>query len=173
MGVSKEIKVNGKTYTIAIAGRNSDKDGFRMWVEDSLPTDKAESATDSYGIKNYDMLDILEGVYKPGFKHIWGEYAPECQDLFDNKDVKVYKYNYNGVDFFVGWNNSAKNLVLNSENKPFEPASKSEFRLMYGNKGKRTMTQGYGYEGKMQFGDKKVTVAVTWAEGKSYVFIKE
>lgn len=173
VGYVFEVEINNKNYVLAIAGRNTDYDGFRMWIEDTLPTDKAESATDSYSLKNYDYIDVLEGVYKPGFKHIWGKSAPEYLDWYNLKDCKVMKYNYNGVDFVVGFNEDCQNSVLTMNKQTLEPATKNFFKIMYGNKEKRTMTAGYCFEGKVKIGDKKVTMAVVQVFGQSRVFIKE
>ena len=54
-----------------------------------------------------------------------------------------------------------------------EPASKTYFKIMNGNKGERRMTLGYCFEGKVQIGDKKVTMAVVQCNGDSLVFLKE
>ena len=173
-GIVTEIELKGKKYVVAIAGRNSDIDGFRMWVEDSLPTDKADTATDQYSLKNYDWADIWEGVYKPGYKRIWGKYTTEdIYRLWYAEGFKIKKYNYNGVDFLIGGTQDGSNCVRTLDGKKFEPASKTYFHIMYGNKGKREMSWGLCYEGKIQIGDKKVTMAVILCNGDNLVFIKE
>lgn len=171
-GIVTEIELKGKKYVVAFAGRNSDKDGFRMWVEDSLPTDKAETATDQYSRKNYDWDDIWEGVYKPGYKRIWGEYTADFQNWYE-KDFKIKKYSYNGINFVIGGTKDGTNCVRTFDGNKLEPVTKSYFNIMRGNKGKRNMTLGICYEGKIQLGDKKVTMAVILCNGDNLVFIKE
>ena len=174
-GLVSEIELKGKKYVVAIAGRNTENDGFRMWVEDSIPTDKAETATDQYSLKNYDWADIFEGIYKPGYKYLWGKYTEEYKDWYDDIDggFKTKLYNYNGVDFVIGGKEDCKDIVRTLDGKTMEPASKTYFKIMNGNKGERRMTLGYCFEGKVQIGDKKVTMAVVQCNGDSLVFLKE
>ena len=173
IGAVTQQTINGKDYVIAIAGRNSDIDGFRVWVEDSVPTDKADKATDQYGLTNYDWADVFEGVYKPGYIRLWGKAAPEYAGWFDMENCRTYKYNYNGVDFVIGFNKDCQKSVLTMDKKVMEPGSKTYFKIMYGDKGNRKMSQGYCFEGKVNIGDKSVTMAVILCNGDIRVFIKE
>lgn len=171
-----EVPVNGVNYVLAIAyapGCKSGDNKFTLWVEDTIPTDKAEKANGSDGSVNYDWVDIKEGVYLPGYKHVWGTAADDYADCFNMKNFAVRKYSYNGYDFVIGGSNVITNMIIDTDKNPIDFNITKVSRVMTGNKGKRSMGLGMGLEGKIKLGDKNVDITVFMFDGAPIVFIKE
>ena len=170
IGVISQIELGEKKYTIAIAALNSNKaglytetDGFRMWVENELPKDTAESKTIDKEL-NYDSSDIIEGIYKPGWKRIWG-------DVLEDGN---YKYNYNNYEFIFNWNNNAAERIVNTDGSIIKPSNISVFRLWYYDEsGKKNYGCGIGIEADFRLGNNKVRMAVISFDGYKRVFVKD
>ncbi len=170
IGVISQIELKEKKYTIAIAALNSNKaglytetDGFRMWVENELPKDTAESKTIDKEL-NYDSSDIIEGIYKSGWKRIWG-------DVLEDGN---YKYNYNNYEFIFNWNNNAAERIVNTDGSIIKPSNISVFRLWYYDEsGEKNSGCGIGIEADFKLGNNKVRMAVISFDGYKRVFVKD
>ena len=174
-GIVKEIELKGKKYTVAVAGLSSsklgifsDSDGFRMWVENEPAKDTAFSKKNGNTI-NYVSADIREGVYKPGWKRLWGTYA-----YTDEMNNIIFKYNYKGTDFIVDYNQNAAESILNMDRSQISLKNLSEgFHVYQTDKtGKDTDGVGIGFEADAQLGKNKVRLAVISCNGK-WVFVKD
>ncbi len=182
-GLVTEINLKGKKYTIAVAGRNSSSDGFRMWVENEAAKDTAWSKKGNlHYTKNgkdmtesvlcYDWDDIFEGVYKPGWKRLWGTVSGETE--IDNYKLKNYKYTYKDADFICAWSNDYTKGLLNPDGTEIQYNNFQIFSLWgVDEKGNKVPGWCSGIEGDVQIGKNKVRIAVLSGDEKKRVFVKD
>ena len=182
-GLVTEINLKGKKYTIAVAGRNSSYDGFRMWVENEAAKDTAWSKKGNlHYTKNgkdmtesvlcFDWDDIFEGVYKPGWKRLWGTVSGETE--IDNYKLKNYKYTYKDADFICAWSNDYTKGLLNPDGTEIQYNNFQIFSLWgVDEKGNKVPGWCSGIEGDVQIGKNKVRIAVLSGDEKKRVFIKD
>ena len=174
-GIVKEIELKGKKYTVAVAGLSSSKlgifsdtDGFRMWLENEPQKDTALSKKSKSGLI-YNSADIREGVYKPGWKRLWGTYA-----YIDEVGNTIFKYNYKGFDFVVDYNHNAAESLLNMDGSKINITNVSEGFHIYQPQedGKDSDGVGIGFEADVQLGNNKVRIAIISCNGK-WIFVKD
>ena len=174
-GIVKEIELKGKKYTVAVAGLSSSKlgifsdtDGFRMWLENEPQKDTALSKKSKSGLI-YNSADIREGVYKPGWKRLWGTYA-----YIDEVGNTIFKYNYKGFDFVVDYNHNAAESLLNMDGSKINITNGSEGFHIYQPQedGKDSDGVGIGFEADVQLGNNKVRIAIISCNGK-WIFVKD
>ena len=134
LGIVCEIELKEKKYTVAVANISSNKagiypesSGFRMWVENESAKDTAWSKKAKLGSSDiicYDWADLFEGVYKPGWKRLWGTVSG-----YDENGYTLYKYNYKGTDFILTWNNDGEKQLVNMDGAIIPIKFLSQFSL--------------------------------------------
>ena len=195
VGFVCEIELKGKKYTVAVsaidnkqAGIWTKYNGFRLWVENSPAKDTAPSkmaatlmtptGPSKEKIPNYEGAAIFEGVYKPGWKRLWGKVVTdERKDFYTlYPNTKVYLYNYNGTEFLCGFDRDIENgdmRTTDGEAIAFKNSSFFQF-TGYDWENKKTVDgYGLGIEGEVTLGGKKVKVAMLQGDGKFRVFVKD
>lgn len=174
-GLITQIELKGKKYTLAIAGISSNKagiysdiDGFRMWVENEPSKDTALSKIFN-GELNYEYVDIHEGIYKPGWKRLWGN-----DGRIDETGELIYKYSYKDFEFLANYNQNAAESLLNLDGSLVKLSNFSEpFRIYMTDKdGKVKSGSGIGFEADAQLGSNKVRIAVISCLGK-FIYVKD
>lgn len=183
VGLVTEINLKGKKYTIAVAGRNSDYDGFRMWVENEAAKDSAWSKKgDLHYTQNgkdmtesvlcYDWDDVFEGVYKAGWKRLWGTVSGESE--IENYKLKNYKYTYKDTDFICAWDNDYTKGLLNPDGTEI-PYKNFQYFSLWGIDENGNKMPGWcsGIEGDVQIGKNKIRIAVLSGDEKKRVFVKD
>ncbi len=175
-GVVSQIELNGKKYTVAIAGISSnnagiysDSEGFRMWVETEAPKDTAASKTIDKALC-YEAADIREGVYKPGFTRLWGEVVERPENA-----GFIYKYSYNGADFIFNGNSDDGSEWLRDTDGNLLPMKIVSSFNMYKTEanGKTSGRLGLGIEADVQLGNNKVRIVFSQYDGNKRVWVKD
>lgn len=174
-GVITQIELNGKKYTLVIAGISSSKagiysnnDGFRMWVENEAPKDSAASKTIDKAVC-YDAADICEGIFKPGYKRLWGEVIERPENA-----GFIYKYSYKGTDFiFNGNSNDGSKWLQNTDGSLIPLNIVSGFYMYTEANGKTSGRLGLGVEADVQLGNNKVRIVFSQYEGAKSVWVKD
>ena len=177
-GKVTEITLKGKQYTIAVAGISSnqlnlysDVAGFRMWVEKGPAKDQSESVIeDTYNMVNYPVNDILEGIYKAGWKRIFGTLHSD-----GNTWPQVYKYSYKGADFlFTGQGDDGGKWLTDMKGN-FIPLENTSGFYVYQiqNQDNVMYNMGLGIEADVKLGKKKYRIMYFQYEGQKRVFVKE
>ena len=174
-GIITEIELKGKKYTVAVAAltpnnagiRTSDV-GFRMWVENEPSKDTALSKKFN-GVLNYEYVDIHEGIYKPGWKRLWG-----TDGRIDETGELIYKYTYKDFEFLGNYNQNAAESLLNLDGSLVKLSNFTEpFRIYMTDKdGNIESGSGVGFEADAQLGNNKVRIAVISCLGK-FIFVKD
>ena len=174
-GIITEIELKGKKYTVAVAAltpnnasiRTSDV-GFRMWVENEPSKDTALSKKFN-GVLNYEYVDIHEGIYKPGWKRLWG-----TDGRIDEMGELIYKYTYKDFEFLGNYNQNAAESLLNLDGSLVKLSNFTEpFRIYMTDKdGNIESGSGVGFEADAQLGNNKVRIAVISCLGK-FIFVKD
>ena len=177
-GKVTEITLKGKQYTIAVAGIASnqlnvftDNEGFRMWVEKGPAKDESVSVIDdTYNMVNYPVNDILDGVYKAGWRRIFGTLYSD-----ENTWPPIYKYSYKGTDFlFTGETNDGEKWLydMNGNLIPLENVSGFYVYEKINNDNIR-YNLGLGVEADIKLGKKKYRIMYFQYNGMKRVFVKE
>ena len=170
MGLETKVTIKGKDYIMAVAGRNTDKDGFRMWIEESDSQESAVKKTSSSGFTNYEFVDIYAGVYKPGYKRLWGKVTkdPKYTKYTEIDDQRTFLYEYNGTEFIVGSSKDVRNRIHTADGKVIEPSSE-QIKVKVG----KNYDCGFGWEKKITFGDKTVDFVYLSCNGYVRIWVKE
>lgn len=174
-----EVSLNDKKYDLAFVCLNAGKGDYRVFLKTGPNEETALSETDNFGIAYYDMVDIKDGVYKPGFEPVSKYlYTNDSNNaLFENvtEDEPVYIFDWNGNRFLIGPAQDPANYVKNLDGSViYNPEIQIRCRTI-GNDGSfhcyPCLT--YGWEGKVHLGDKDVTLAYFKWGGAVFVFVKE
>ena len=173
MGMQSEVTViiNDKEYDLAFVCLNAGKGDYRVFTKTGPNEETALSETDNFGIEYYDMVDIKDGVYKPGFEPVSKYlYTNDSNNaLFENvtEDEPVYIFDWNGNRFLIGSAQDPANYVKNLDcSVIYNPETQLRFIIRDKN-GNTSCHQGisYGWEGNVKLGDKDVTLAYfKWAQ---------
>lgn len=174
-----EVSLNDKKYDLAFVCLNAGKGDYRVFLKTGPNEETALSETDNFGIAYYDMVDIKDGVYKPGFEPVSKYlYTNDSNNaLFENvtEDEPVYIFDWNGNRFLIGPAQDPANYVKNLDGSViYNPEIQIRCRTI-GNDGSFHCYPWltYGWEGKVHLGDKDVTLAYfKWGAGV-FVFVKE
>lgn len=112
-----EVSLNDKKYDLAFVCLNAGKGDYRVFLKTGPNEETALSETDNFGIVYYDMVDIKDGVYKPGFEPVSKYlYTNDSNNaLFENvtEDEPVYIFDWNGNRFLIGPAQDPANYVKN------------------------------------------------------------
>lgn len=174
-----EVSLNDKKYDLAFIILNAGKGDYRVFLKTGPNEETALSETDNFGIEYYDMVDIKDGVYKPGFEPVSKYlYTNDSNNaLFENvtEDEPVYIFDWNGNRFLIGPAQDPANYVKNLDGSViYNPEIQIRCRTI-GNDGSfhcyPCLT--YGWEGKVHLGDKDVTLAYFKWGAAVYAFVKE
>ena len=174
-----EVYLNDKKYDLAFITLNAGKGDYRVFAKTGPNEETALSETDNFGIEYYDMVDIKDGVYKPGFEPVSKYlYKNESNNaLFENvtEDEPVYIFDWNGNRFLIGATQDPANYVKKLDGSViYNPEIQIRCKTI-GNDGSFHCYPWltYGWEGKVHLGDKDVTLAYfKWGAGV-FVFVKE
>lgn len=174
-----EVSLNDKKYDLAFITLNAGKGDYRVFAKTGPNEETALSETDNFGIEYYDMVDIKDGVYKPGFEPVSKYlYKNESNNaLFENvtEDEPVYIFDWNGNRFLIGATQDPANYVKKLDGSViYNPEIQIRCKTI-GNDGSFHCYPWltYGWEGKVHLGDKDVTLAYfKWGAGV-FVFVKE
>ena len=94
-----EVSLNDKKYDLAFVCLNAGKGDYRVFLKTGSNEETALSETDNFGIAYYDIVDIKDGVYKPGFEPVSKYlYTNDSNNaLFENvtEDEPVYIFDWN------------------------------------------------------------------------------
>lgn len=181
MGMQSEVTViiNDKEYDLAFVCLNAGKGDYRVFTKTGPNEETALSETDNFGIAYYDMVDIKDGVYKPGFEPVSKYlYTNDSNNaLFENvtEDEPVYIFDWNGNRFLIGPAQDPANYVKNLDGSViYNPEIQIRCRTI-GNDGSFHCYPWltYGWEGEVHLGDKDVTLAYFKWGGAVFVFVKE
>ena len=174
-----EVSLNDKKYDLAFVCLNAGKGDYRVFLKTGPNEETALSETDNFGIAYYDMVDIKDGVYKPGFEPVSKYlYTNDSNNaLFENvtEDEPVYIFDWNGNRFLIGPAQDPANYVKNLDGSViYNPEIQIRCRTI-GNDGSFHCYPWltYGWEGKVHLGDKDVTLAYFKWGGAVFVFVKE
>ena len=174
-----EVSLNDKKYDLAFVCLNAGKGDYRVFLKTGPNEETALSETDNFGIAYYDMVDIKDGVYKPGFEPVSKYlYTNDSNNaLFENvtEDEPVYIFDWNGNRFLIGPAQDPANYVKNLDGSViYNPEIQIRCRTI-GNDGSfhcyPCLT--YGWEGKVHLGDKDVTLAYFKWGAAVCAFVKE
>ena len=174
-----EVSLNDKKYDLAFVCLNAGKGDYRVFLKTGPNEETALSETDNFGIEYYDMVDIKDGVYKPGFEPVSKYlYTNDSNNaLFENvtEDEPVYIFDWNGNRFLIGPTQDPANYVKMLDGSViYNPEIQIRCKTI-GNDGSFHCYPWltYGWEGKVHLGDKDVTLAYfKWGAGV-FVFIKK
>lgn len=181
IGMQAEVTViiNDKEYDLAFVGLNAGKGDYRVFTKTGPNEETALSETDNFGIEYYDMVDIKDGVYKPGFEPVSKNlYKNESNNaLFENvtEDEPVYIFDWNGNRFLIGATQDPANYVKNLDGSViYNPEIQIRCKTI-DNDGSFHCYPWltYGWEGKVHLGDKDVTLAYFKWGAAVYAFVKE
>ena len=181
MGMQSEVTViiNDKEYDLAFVCLNAGKGDYRVFTKTGPNEETALSETDNFGIEYYDMVDIKDGVYKPGFEPVSKYlYTNDSNNaLFENvtEDEPVYIFDWNGNRFLIGSAQDPANYVKNLDcSVIYNPETQLRFIIRDKN-GNTSCHQGisYGWEGNVKLGDKDVTLAYFKWGAAVCAFVKE
>ena len=174
-----EVSLNDKKYDLAFIILNAGKGDYRVFLKTGPNEETALSETDNFGIEYYDMVDIKDGVYKPGFEPVSKYlYTNDSNNaLFENvtEDEPVYIFDWNGNRFLIGPAQDPANYVKNLDGSViYNPEIQIRCRTI-DNDGSFHCYPWltYGWEGKVHLGDKDVTLAYFKWGGAVFVFVKE
>ena len=174
-----EVSLNDKKYDLAFIILNAGKGEYRVFLKTGPNEETALSETDNFGIAYYDMVDIKDGVYKPGFEPVSKYlYTNDSNNaLFENvtEDEPVYIFDWNGNRFLIGPAQDPANYVKNLDGSViYNPETQLRFIIRDKN-GNTSCHQGisYGWEGNVKLGDKDVTLAYFKWGAAVYAFVKE
>ena len=174
-----EVSLNDKKYDLAFVCLNAGKGDYRVFLKTGPNEETALSETDNFGIEYYDMVDIKDGVYKPGFEPVSKYlYTNDSNNaLFENvtEDEPVYIFDWNGNRFLIGPAQDPANYVKNLDGSViYNPETQLRFIIRDKN-GNTSCHQGisYGWEGNVKLGDKDVTLAYFKWGAAVYAFVKE
>lgn len=174
-----EVSLNDKKYDLAFVCLNAGKGDYRVFLKTGPNEETALSETDNFGIVYYDMVDIKDGVYKPGFEPVSKYlYTNDSNNaLFENvtEDEPVYIFDWNGNRFLIGPAQDPANYVKNLDGSViYNPETQLRFIIRDKN-GNTSCHQGisYGWEGNVKLGDKDVTLAYFKWGAAVYAFVKE
>ena len=174
-----EVSLNDKKYDLAFVCLNAGKGDYRVFLKTGPNEETALSETDNFGIEYYDMVDIKDGVYKPGFEPVSKYlYTNDSNNaLFENvtEDEPVYIFDWNGNRFLIGPAQDPANYVKNLDGSViYNPEIQIRCRTI-GNDGSFHCYPWltYGWEGKVHLGDKDVTLAYFKWGAAVYAFVKE
>ena len=174
-----EVSLNDKKYDLAFVCLNAGKGDYRVFLKTGPNEETALSETDNFGIEYYDMVDIKDGVYKPGFEPVSKYlYTNDSNNaLFENvtEDEPVYIFDWNGNRFLIGPAQDSANYVKNLDGSViYNPEIQIRCRTI-GNDGSFHCYPWltYGWEGKVHLGDKDVTLAYFKWGAAVYAFVKE
>lgn len=174
-----EVSLNDKKYDLAFVCLNAGKGDYRVFLKTGSNEETALSETDNFGIAYYDMVDIKDGVYKPGFEPVSKYlYTNDSNNaLFENvtEDEPVYIFDWNWNRFLIGPAQDSANYVKNLDGSViYNPEIQIRCRTI-GNDGSfhcyTWLT--YGWEGKVHLGDKDVTLAYFKWGAAVCAFVKE
>lgn len=174
-----EVSLNDKKYDLAFVCLNAGKGDYRVFLKTGPNEETALSETDNFGIAYYDMVDIRDGVYKPGFEPVSKYlYKNESNNaLFENvtENEPVYIFDWNGNRFLIGPAQDPANYVKNLDGSIiYNPEIQIRYKTI-GNDGSfhcyPCLT--YGWEGKVHLGDKDVTLAYVKWGAWVFAFVKE
>ena len=174
-----EVSLNDKKYDLAFIILNAGKGDYRVFIKTGPNEETALSETDNFGIEYYDMVDIKDGVYKPGFEPVSKYlYTNDSNNaLFENvtEDEPVYIFDWNGNRFLIGPAQDPANYVKNLDGSViYNPETQLRF-ITRDKNGNMSCHQGvsYGWEGKVKLGDKDVTLAYFKWGAAVCAFVKE
>lgn len=174
-----EVSLNDKKYDLAFVCLNAGKGDYRVFLKTGPNEETALSETDNFGIAYYDMVDIKDGVYKPGFEPVSKYlYTNDSNNaLFENvtEDEPVYIFDWNGNRFLIGPAQDPANYVKNLDGSViYNPEVQIRCRTI-GNDGSFHCYPWltYGWEGKVHLGDKDVTLAYFKWGAAVCAFVKE
>lgn len=174
-----EVSFNDKKYDLAFIILNAGKGEYRVFTKTGPNEETALSETDNFGIEYYDMVDIKDGVYKPGFEPVSKYlYTNDSNNaLFENvtEDEPVYIFDWNGNRFLIGPAQDPANYVKNLDGSViYNPETQLRFIIRDKN-GNTSCHQGisYGWEGNVKLGDKDVTLAYFKWGAAVCAFVKE
>ena len=174
-----EVSLNDKKYDLAFVCLNAGKGDYRVFLKTGPNEETALSETDNFGIEYYDMVDIKDGVYKPGFEPVSKYlYTNDSNNaLFENvtEDEPVYIFDWNGNRFLIGPAQDPANYVKNLDGSViYNPEIQIRCRTI-DNDGSFHCYPWltYGGEGKVHLGDKDVTLAYFKWGAAVYAFVKE
>lgn len=174
-----EVSLNDKKYDLAFIILNAGKGEYRVFLKTGPNEETALSETDNFGIAYYDMVDIKDGVYKPGFEPVSKYlYTNDSNNaLFENvtEDEPVYIFDWNGNRFLIGPAQDPANYVKNLDGSViYNPETQLRFIIRDKN-GNTSCHQGisYGWEGNVKLGDKDVTLAYFKWGAAVCAFVKE
>lgn len=174
-----EVSLNDKKYDLAFITLNAGKGDYRVFAKTGPNEETALSETDNFGIEYYDMVDIKDGVYKPGFEPVSKYlYKNESNNaLFENvtEDEPVYIFDWNGNRFLIGATQDPANYVKKLDGSViYNPEIQIRCKTI-GNDGSFHCYPWltYGWEGKVHLGDKDVTLAYFKWGASVFVFVKE
>ena len=174
-----EVSLNDKKYDLAFVCLNAGKGDYRVFLKTGPNEETALSETDNFGIEYYDMVDIKDGVYKPGFEPVSKYlYTNDSNNaLFENvtEDEPVYIFDWNGNRFLIGPAQDPANYVKNLDGSViYNPEIQIRCRTI-GNDGSFYCYPWltYGWEGKVHLGDKDVTLTYFKWGAAVYAFVKE
>ena len=179
MQAEVEVSINKNKYDLTFVCLNAGKGDYRVFSKTGPNEETALSETDNFGIEYYDMVDIKDGVYKPGFEPVSKYlYKNESNNaLFENvtEDEPVYIFDWNGNRFLIGATQDPANYVKMLDGSViYNPEIQIRCKTI-GNDGSFHCYPWltYGWEGKVRLGDKDVTLAYfKWGAGV-FVFVKE
>lgn len=181
IGMQSEVTViiNDKEYDLAFVCLNAGKGDYRVFIKTGPNEETALSETDNFGIAYYDMVDIRDGVYKPGFEPVSKYlYKNESNNaLFENvtEDEPVYIFDWNGNRFLIGPAQDPANYVKNLDGSIiYNPEIQIRYETI-NNDGSFHCYPWltYGWEGKVHLGDKDVTLAYFKWGAAVCAFVKE
>lgn len=177
--VELEVSLNDKKYDLAFVCLNAGKGDYRVFLKTGPNEETALSETDNFGIEYYDMVDIKDGVYKPGFEPVSKYlYTNDSNNaLFENvtEDEPVYIFDWNGNRFLIGPAQDPANYVKNLDGSViYNPEIQIRCRTI-GNDGSFHCYPWltYGWEGKVHLGDNDVTLAYFKWGAAVCAFVKE
>ena len=174
-----EVSLNDKKYDLAFITLNAGKGDYRVFTKTGPNEETALSETDNFGIEYYDMVDIRDGVYKPGFEPVNRYLFKDDSNkaLFENvtEDEPVYIFDWNGNRFLIGATQDPANYVKKLDGSViYNPEIQIRCKTI-DNDGSFHCYPWltYGWEGKVHFGDKDVTLAYFKWGASVFVFVKE
>ena len=181
MGMQSEVTViiNDEEYDLAFVCLNAGKGDYRVFLKTGPNEETALSETDNFGIEYYDMVDIKDGVYKPGFEPVRKYlYTNESNNaLFENvtEDEPVYIFDWNGNRFLIGPVQDPVNYVKNLDGSViYNPEIQIRCRTIGNDSSFHCYPWlTYGWEGKVHLGDKDVTLAYFKWGAAVCAFVKE
>lgn len=181
MGMQSEVTViiNDEEYDLAFVCLNAGKGDYRVFLKTGPNEETALSETDNFGIEYYDMVDIKDGVYKPGFEPVRKYlYTNESNNaLFENvtEDEPVYIFDWNGNRFLIGPAQDPANYVKNLDGSViYNPEIQIRCRTIGNDSSFHCYPWlTYGWEGKVHLGDKDVTLAYFKWGAAVCAFVKE